>query len=172
VADSSSPQTGVDRAHRLIRAHNAPDLLYGAVVAASVLAVSSVHVEVDAHVALAAGIVTVIYWLTHVYVEAIGNRFADGHSSMWRRVVEAMQDSAEVLMGALPPIAIFTLARLVTHDVERAAEIALWSTVVLLVVAGGGAAFLAGVRGWKLVAEAAVAGCFGVLVILLKYLLH
>lgn len=156
----------------MLRAHNAPDLLYGAVVTGSVLAVSSSHAEETAHVAVAAAVVTAIYWLAHVYVEAVGSRFQDNDRPMHRRIADAMRDAAEVLVGAVPPIAIFLLARLLGADVSAAAQIALWCTVVMLTLAGAGAAFLAGVRGWELVLESLVAGCFGLLVVALKYLLH
>jgi hypothetical protein len=88
------------------------------------------------------------------------------------RVVEAMRDSLEVLAGAVAPILVFVLARLFTADIELAATIALWATVAILVVAGAGTAYLAGVRGWLLILESAISGAFGVLVIALKYFLH
>lgn len=91
---------------------------------------------------------------------------------MHRRIVNAMRESRELLAGALPPIAVFLGARLLGADVQTAAQVALWFTVGLLVLAGAGAAYLAGVRGRMLVAESLIAGGFGLLVILLKYLLH
>jgi hypothetical protein len=157
---------------RLLRAHNAPDLMYGAIVAGSVLAVSSSHADESAHVAFATALVTAIYWLAHVYVEAIGGGFRDQENAMSRRIVLAMRESIELLVGAVPPVLVFLLAKLLGADVQTAALTALWFTVALLVVAGFGAAYLAGVRGWPLVVESLIAGSFGVLVILLKFLLH
>jgi hypothetical protein len=172
VDHDSTPHSGTERAHRLVNAHNAPDLLYGAIVAGSVLAVSSAHVPESAHVALAASLVTAIYWLAHVYVEAVGNRFRDREHAIHSRLLLSMRESIEVLFGSVPPILVFLLARAFGADVSHAAQIALWFTVVLLIVAGASAAYLAGARGLALVLEAMVAGAFGVLVILLKYLLH
>lgn len=156
----------------MLLTHNTSDLLYGAIVAGSVLAVSSAHAADTAHVAAAAAVVTTIYWLAHVYVDAIGDRFRDNDRPMLRRIVDAMRDAYEVLVGATPPIVVFLVARFAGAEVQTAAEVALWFTVVLLVLAGAGAAYLAGVRGGALVAEALLSGSFGVLVILLKYLLH
>jgi hypothetical protein len=163
---------GDHRVGRLLRAHNAPDLMYGAIVAGSVLAVSSSHADESAHVAAATALVTAIYWLAHVYVDAIGGGFRDQGNSMPRRIVLAMRESIELLVGAVPPVLVFLLAKLLGADVQTAALAALWFTVALLAVAGFGAAYLAGVRGWPLVVESLVAGSFGVLVILLKFLLH
>lgn len=164
--------SGSQRVRGALLSHNAPDLLYGAIVAGAMLAVSSAHPEDTAHVALATALVTAIYWLAHVYVEAVGDRFRDQEQPMHRRIVNAMRESRELLAGALPPIAVFLGARLLGADVQTAAQVALWFTVGLLVLAGAGAAYLAGVRGRMLVAESLIAGGFGLLVILLKYLLH
>jgi hypothetical protein len=161
-----------DRAHRILRAHNAPDLLYGAVVAGSVLAISSAHAPDSTRVAIATIGVVAIYWLAHVYVDAVGNRFGDPEHSIHARLVDSMRDSVEVLIGSVPPVAVFLVAKLFGADTSTAAWIALWFTVVLLIVAGAGAAYLAGARGWPLILESAIAGGFGMLVIGLKYLLH
>jgi hypothetical protein len=172
VDDEPVTRSGHDRVRGLARSHNAPDLLYGAIVAGSVLAVSSAHADETAHVALATALVTLIYWLAHVYVEAIGGRFTDVHQPIHRRIGEAMRDAVEVLIGAVPPVLIFLLARVAGADVQSAAQIALWITVGLLMAAGAAAAYLAGQRGWPLALESLIAGCFGLLVIALKYLLH
>lgn len=169
---TSDQDSGSQRVRGVLLNHNAPDLLYGAIVAGSVLAVSSAHAEDSAHVAAATALVTAIYWLAHVYVEAIGGRFRDNDLPMHRRIGQAMHHSLELLVGALPPILVFLGARFLGADVQTAAQIALWITVAMLLVAGAGAAYLAGVRGWALVVESLIAGSFGLLVILLKYLLH
>jgi hypothetical protein len=172
VSERAADRSGTERVHRLLGSHKGPDLLYGAIVTGSVLAVASAHAESGSFVALAAFVVTAIYWLAHVYVDAVGDRFRDREHSIHARVVAAMRDTVDVLFGSLPPIAVFVIARLLGADVTNAAWIALWLTVALLIVAGAGSAYLAGVRGWALVVESLVAGCFGMLVILLKFLLH
>lgn len=166
------PSSRPERVRRALLPHDAPNLLYGAIVAGSVLAVSSAHAADSAHVAAATALVTAIYWLAHVYVDAVGGRLRDLEQPMHRRIVPAMGHSRDLLAGALPPILVFLGAKFIGADVQTAAQIALWFTVGLLVLAGAGAAYLAGVRGWMLVAESLIAGSFGMLVILLKYLLH
>jgi hypothetical protein len=173
----SDPQTAGHRsaapdARAITLPKRIPELLYGAVVTGSILAVSSLHGSSSEHVAIATGVVAIVYWLAHVYVDAVGGRFHDLEHSTLERLGEALRTNTEVLVGSLPPIAVFLVARILGAEVETAAEIALWFTVAILTCAGATAAFLAGVRGWRLVLETAVAGCFGLVVILLKYLLH
>lgn len=160
------------QARRRLMARRIPDLLYGGVVAGSVLAISSIHAPGGEHVALATAGVTVVYWLAHVYVEAVGGRFEDQENATHVRLATAVKDNVEVLIGAVPPIVVFLLARLLGLDVRGAAWVALWFTFAMLTFAGALAAYLAGARRWALVAEASLAGVFGLLVILLKYALH
>jgi len=157
---------------RHVHARAAPELLYGAVVTGSVLAVSAAHAETADRVAIGAAGVALIYWLAHVYVDAIGGRFADAEHTMNQRLVEALRTNTGVLVGSIPPILVFVLARLVGFDVVTASFVALWFTVVLLAAAGAYAASRAGARGWALALETATAAGFGLVVILLKYLLH
>lgn len=161
-----------DGVRRHLALSHAPEMLYGAVVTASVLAVASVHAPPDDRVVVATLVVAVVYWLAHVYVEAVGGRFVDADHSTGSRVLHALDDNWAVLLGSVPPVVVLVVARALGLDGETAAWTALWFTVLLLLGAGGVAAWRAGVRGWALVGETAVAGTFGLLVVLLKYLLH
>jgi hypothetical protein len=149
-----------------------PEMLYGAVVAASVLAVVSVHAPAGDRVVVVTVVVALVYWLAHVYVDAVGGRFTDREHSTGRRVIRALNENWAVLIGAAPPIVVLLLARAFGADGETAAWIALWVTGGLLVAVGGVAAWRAGARGWPLVGEVLVGGCFGLLVVALKYALH
>jgi len=149
-----------------------PEMLYGAVVAASVLAVVSVHAPTGDRVVVITVVVALVYWLAHVYVDAVGGRFVDRDHSTGARVLHALNDNWAVLIGATPPILVLLVARAFGADGETAAWVALWVTGGLLVAVGGIAAWRAGARGWPLVGEILVGGCFGVLVVGLKYALH
>jgi hypothetical protein len=147
-------------------------MLYGAVVSGSVLAVASVHGLAQDRVAIATGVVALVYWLAHVYVDAVGGRFEDLEHSVGSRLATALRTNTGVLIGSVPPILVFLLGHALGLDVSGAAWLALWSTVVLIVAAALLAGYRAGARGLALAAEGAVAGGFGLVVILLKYLLH
>ncbi|WP_029288303.1 hypothetical protein [Cellulomonas sp. HZM] len=157
---------------RQVSPHSASELLYGAIVTASVLAVSSLHPGPGGHVVLAAGVVTLVYWLAHVYVDAVGGRFLDPEHSTTRRLGHALRSNWGVLLGGVPPIVVYVVARLLGASVPGAAWVAMWFTVGLLMTAGGFAAYRAGRRGFALVSEIAVCGCFGLAVIAMKYALH
>ncbi|WP_159794268.1 hypothetical protein [Puerhibacterium puerhi] len=158
--------------HRRLALPHVPEMLYGAVVTASVLAVFSAHAPETAGVVVATAAVAVVYWLAHVYVDAVGGRFVDPAHPTHVRLATSLAQNWSVLIGSAPPILVLLLARALGAGAQTAAWVALWFTIAMLVAAGGAAAYRAGARGGALVAEALVAGAFGVLVVLLKYALH
>jgi hypothetical protein len=173
MSDASPAGTADARADRRVAlAKKMPELLYGAVVAASILAVSSLHGPTNERVAMATVGVSVTYWLAHIYVDAVGGRFQDAEHSTFSRLARAFRENTEILVGAFLPIVVFVVGQIFGLDVSGAAWLALWFTVALLMAAGGYAAALAGVRGTKLVVETLVAGSVGLMVIALKYALH
>jgi hypothetical protein len=162
----------VEQAARYLLGKGAPDLLYGAVVSAAMLAVTSLHAGDGEVVAFATASVIATYWLAHVYVDAVGGRIEDREHHTGQRLLAALRENTGVLLGAVPPLLVFLLARSVGADVTDAALAALVFTVVALVAGGAAAAWLAGARGLALVGEAAISGAFGAVVLGLKLVLH
>ncbi len=161
-----------EAAQHLLRTSKVSELLYGAVVSASILAVSSLHGPTTEHVAFATLGVCITYWLAHVYVDAIGGRFDDLDHSAHSRLRSALVGNTEILVGSLPPIIVFVLARLLGVGVADSAWLALWFTMAMLAGTAAYAAYVAGVRGRALVVETLAAGSLGLVVIGLKYTLH
>jgi hypothetical protein len=137
-----------------------------------VLATVSSHGEGAIYVALAAGVVLAVYWMAHVYTHALSEQFAGDQRHLLRRVRTSALHEASVLKGGLPAILVFIVAVLFGAKPSTAAFVALYFSVVLLVFAGYMGARAAGLTGRALVAEAAGAGLFGVLIIAAKSLLH
>jgi hypothetical protein len=169
---SAAPQGAAEQQHRVLRPDKISELLYGAVVSASILAVSSLHGPTSERIALASLGVCITYWLAHVYVDAVGGRFRDREHSAHARLRSALIENTEILVGSLPPIIVFVLGQLLGLGISGSAWLALWFTVAMLTGTAGYAAHLAGVRGGALVVETLAAGALGVLVIGLKYTLH
>lgn len=148
------------------------DLLYGAIVAGFVMAVSSVHAPTGDRVVVAVGLVAVGYWLAHCYVDAVSGRFRDSGHSLWDRTLTALRLNVGVLLGAVPAIVVYVVAYAAGAGVEDAAFVAVWFTVGLLGLVGFLAAWRAGERGARLVGETVLATALGGVVIVVKYLLH
>jgi hypothetical protein len=166
VSDSSLTFVG-----RFLRSKGPAELLYGALVSAVVLATTSATVESGETVLIATALVSVTYWLAHVYADAVGGRFDDVDHSSHHRLRHALKNNTGVLLGSIPVLAVFFLGRLLGMTIADAAFLALWFTVAMLAAVAALAAHRAGVRGGELIAETLMAGAFGLLVIALKLIL-
>ena len=162
----------VTRMHRVVTTPDPAALLYGALVAASVLATASGHGRAFAHVAGATLAVLGIYWLAHVYIAAQTLQAGGDARHFMHRLAHTSSQEIGVIAGGLPAVVVYLLLDIVGATVETAATAAVWFSVVVLTAAGFVNAQRAGRRGLVGVVDAAAAGGFGVLVILLKAALH
>jgi hypothetical protein len=160
------------RVDRFLRNKGPAEVLYGALVSSVVLAATSAGAETGEIVILATGLISVTYWLAHVYADAVGGRFEDVEHSSGHRLKHALRNNTGVLLGSLPVLVVFGIGRLIGLGVVDAAFLALWFTVAMLASVAALAAHRAGVRGAALVGESLLAAAFGLLVIVLKYALN
>jgi hypothetical protein len=147
-------------------------LLYGAIVSAAVLATVSAHAEDFESVALATGVVLVVYWMSHVYIDTLSRQFDGDSRGFLPRLRTAAVHETSVLKGGLPAIVVYVVATALGADVGSAAAYAVYFTVVLLAAVGYLGAHRAGARGRAMVLEIAGAASFGVLIVIAKALLH
>lgn len=147
-------------------------LLYGAIISAAVLGAVSLHEDTAWRVAVATGVVLVIYWMADVYVHALSVRFDGDARSLLHRLRLAAGHKVGVIRGGLPAIAVYLFAYTLGADSSSAAFIALWFSIGLLVVVGFLGARQAGSTGRAAVLEGLGAGFLGVLVVVAKSLLH
>lgn len=163
----------LDRVAAELRAADDPaGLLYGALIAASVLATASAHVDEFTHVAFATCFVLGVYWLAHVYIEAQSLQVAGDRRGFPRRLAHMAVRESSVIKGGLPATAVYVLVEALGASTKTAAAFAVYFSVAVLVYVGYLTARRAGRHGWGAVVDAAVGGAFGVLVILAKTLLH
>jgi hypothetical protein len=147
-------------------------LLYGAIVSAAVLATVSAHAEDFESVAVATGVVLVVYWLAHVYVATLSRQFQGDTRSFPLRLRTALAHETSVLKGGVPAIAVYMLAMALGAGVETSAADAVYFSVVLLAVVGYLGAHRAGLRGRATLLEVLGAASFGILIVIAKALLH
>lgn len=145
-------------------------LLYGALVAASVLATASAHVDDFSHVAAATCFVLGVYWLAHVYTGAQALH-RDGQSFL-RRLGHVAARESSVIKGGLPATLLYMAVDLLGASTQNAAAVAVYFSVVVLFYVGYLTALRAGRHGWAGLVDAAAAGSIGIVVIVAKTLLH
>ena len=147
-------------------------LLYGAIVSAAVLATVSAHAEGSEFVALATGVVLVVYWMAHVYIDALSRQFDGDTRHFLLRLRTSSAHETSVLKGGLPAIFVYVVASAAGMKIASAAATAVYLSVVLLAAVGYLGAHQAGLRGRAVLLEVAGAASFGVLIVIAKALLH
>lgn len=160
------------RAAGLLARADPAGLLYGAIVSAAVLATVSAHADDSVFVGLATGLVLVVYWMAHVYIYTLSSHFDGDRRHFLLRLRTAAAHESSVLKGGAPAVVVYVVAELVGVDVDTAAAIAVYFTVGLLAVVGYLGAHRAGASGRAMALEVAGAASFGVLIVLMKTLLH
>jgi hypothetical protein len=159
-------------ARRIAEVPDPAGLLYGALIAASVLATASAHEGTFGHVALATAMVLGVYWLAHVYIEAQTLQASGDARHFLRRLAHTAREELSVVKGGLPAIVVFVVVDRAGASTTTAAAVAVYFSVLVLFGAGYLTAHHAGRRGWPGLLDAGGAALFGVLVILMKALLH
>jgi hypothetical protein len=154
-------------------AHTDPaGLLYGAIVSAAVLATVSAHAEGSEFVALATAVVLVVYWMAHVYIDALSRQFDGDSRHFLHRLRSSSVHETSVLKGGLPAIVVYVGASVAGVDIASAAAAAVYFSVVLLAAVGYLGAHQAGLKGRAVLLEVAGAASFGLLIVVAKALLH
>lgn len=158
-------------AGRLTRSADPADLLYGALVAASVLATASAHAEYR-YVAIATLLVLGVYWLAHVYIEAQSLQLRGDARHYLGRLGHTAAREASIIQGGLPAVIVFALCDAFGATTTTAASVAVYFSVGVLALVGYLAAHQAGRRGVATLVDSFTAALLGVVVIVAKALLH
>jgi hypothetical protein len=151
---------------------NVSGLLYGALIAASSMTVVSVHPPSGGFVGLAALVTLAIYWLAHLYTEVLAERISEPGTSVWHRTWEAAGHETAILEGGLPVVACYAIVHLFGVSIADSALIALWFTVVLLAYIGYRIGRSLHASGIRMIFEVLGTAAFGILMIILKSVLH
>lgn len=147
-------------------------LLYGAIVAATALAIAGTHLAAPHFVLVAILGSLTIYWLSHVYVHTVAEHVAHPGTPLLHVVGASFRGETPLLLGGLPTAAVYLAASLLGAEMDTATFVALWFTVGLLGVTGYAAGRRAGATGWRLAGESLVAAGFGVVAVGLKIAMH
>lgn len=146
-------------------------VITGTVVCAAVIAYGAGHLESTVQLCTAIFGTVLVYWLAHLHAETIGASVTHGHHPLVALRV-ALAETWPIAGASVLPIVILLVADVGGAELRVAAWVALISTIVLLTAYS----YMAGVRsGLSLggrVASAAAGAGIGILVSLLKVMLH
>jgi hypothetical protein len=144
--------------------------IYGLIVSAAVMAAS--HAASAAAMIVAVLVTLAIYWAAERYSRLVAERIHAGHRPTWRQIRVQLTAGWEMVATSALPLAVLAVLRLAGVRLDRAVLWAMVCSTLLLCVAG----WEIGRHGQLTLAErlasTAVAGVFGVALILLKATLH
>jgi hypothetical protein len=144
--------------------------IYGLIVSAAVMAAS--HAASAAAMIVAILVTLAIYWAAERYSRLVAERIHAGHRPTWRQIRVQLTAGWEMVATSALPLAVLAVLRLAGVRLDRAVLWAMVCSTLLLCVAG----WEIGRHGQLTLAErlasTAVAGVFGVALILLKATLH
>ncbi len=167
-----STRSGPDLRPLVVRTGgSATEAVYGLLVATSVIAVS--YDAPDAGpVALAVLVTAVVFWLAHVYANMLGRGVSEARRPARTELVGGLREHWSLVEVVVPVVLVLVLGAVGVIP-DRAALVAATAIALVELAAAGGYAAVrhgAGPRGT--VASAAIALALGLVVVLLKVLVH
>jgi hypothetical protein len=173
VTATDAPRGWLRRAAgRLVPTENPARVIYGIVAIGALLAAESgIHesyLDTVASALIAAG----IYWLAHAYASVLGRRLATSERLTVGMLWRALKHEWAIAQGAAVPLLALLIAWAAGATQETAVTVALWSTVVSLIVFELAAGIRSDSTPGELTLELGVGLAMGTAIIALKVVLH
>jgi hypothetical protein len=151
---------------------NAGAAIYGLIIVSVLLAAESARRETYAKTVAAVVLVLVLYWLAHGYADLVSWQVREGRRLTAAILVRTMLREVPLLAGAALPLLTVVIAWAIGSDLQSALLAALWVDVATIVAVQVVAGIRAELSGWELVSQVLVGGALGVLILLLRLVLH
>jgi hypothetical protein len=147
--------------------------IYGLILATSVIAVTRQYQPDNAGITAVTVIVTsIVFWLAHVYAGVLAIGTKERHIPTWPEVREVVDEEWPLVQAGILPTAILLLGPLGVLADDTAQDVALGACLVELGAIGMMVARDAGARGIVAAISGAISLSFGVIVIVLKVVVH
>lgn len=144
--------------------------IYGVIVSAGVMAAA--HVDTAIQVMVAVLVTLIIYWGAERYARVIAERIHEGHRPSWPKLRQQLTIGWEMVTASYTPLAVLGVLSLLGVDLFAAVVSALVCSTVLLGLAGWAMGRSGHLTVPERIVAAVVASMFGVVMIVLKSLLH
>lgn len=163
-------EVGAAISRRWWRALHSPASIYGILIGASVMAASDDD-EPVAEVAVAVLVTLLIYWAAERWSNVLGAQLRERPLSR-TETFRIFAAGWPMVQASYAPLLIMVVARFFGASNDLAVGLALVTNVVLLTMLGALAGRRAGLAGWTVVLSAGFTGALGLLLIVLKAVLH
>jgi len=146
--------------------------VYGSILAAGVVASLDVGEVTDGDMTVALAGTMLVFWLAHVWSEAMGDRIYDPRPYTWRRLRAVAAWHWPMVQASLGPLGALVFADLGVYSLDAAVTIALAISVAQLVAWGIAVGRRTFGRWPAALLSGAVDGLLGLAIVVLKTLVH
>jgi hypothetical protein len=146
--------------------------IYGLITVGALLAAERARQETYAKTIVAVILTLLMYWFAHSYAEFTSWRLKENERIAPRDLFRTMLDQVPLLLGACPPLLALGITWAVGGSLSSAVSAAIWTSagaVVLIEVVAG---LRADLSGGALVLQAGVGALLGVMIALVRIVLH
>jgi hypothetical protein len=112
-------------------------LIYGTIIVlATIVGGAEAYKHGAGHVALLVLLTTVVFWLAHVYADALADSIRRGQHLTWHELVEIARRESSIIEAAVAPVGLLVLGSLGVLSVHTAVWLAFAAGLVVLVLEG------------------------------------
>ncbi|GAA1036747.1 hypothetical protein GCM10009557_48270 [Virgisporangium ochraceum] len=144
--------------------------IYGIIVGAAVMAAS--HAPSAVRMVVAVLVTLTVYWSAERFARLVAERIHEGRRPDRREVLRQLTTGWELVSASWFPLFALVVARLAGWSLETAVTVGLGCSTMVLCLAGWEMGRNGQLTTLERLVTATVAGMFGVLMIVLKTLLH
>ena len=152
----------------LLPSENAGGVVYGAILVGALLAAESGHHDTYGEAIASGFTAAAVFWLLHAYASALGLRVARQERLTAAVLARSLGHEWAIMPGAAVPLLVLVVGWAFGAGLGTAVDVAIWSSVAIIVLYEIGAGIIAGARGTELVLDAVVGAVLGASVLGLK----
>lgn len=146
--------------------------VYGTILVATLLDAEAAAPESYSKTSVSVVIALLLYWLTVTYSHYAGERLAHEQRFHWTGLAREAVRELSLLTGSVVPLIVLLVCWLAGVALATADVAAIWAAVAAII----GAEVIIGIRadleGRELIRQTAVGALIGVLIVVLRLLLH
>lgn len=154
------------------RPYNFATAVYGLISVGAVLAAESASRETYGETVAAVVVAMILYWLAHAYAENVWWRIREGERLNLAGLRRLLLQEVPMLAGAAPPLIVVLIAWAAGAGLGTAITIAVWTVAVAILATEVASGLQADLSGRDLLMDALLGATLGVLILVLKLVLH
>ncbi len=151
---------------------NPAGLVYGTITVATLLDAEGVRRETYAATVGAVALTMVLYWLAHSYAEFTGERISESEHFEFVAFLRSARRELSVLGGAGVPLLVLLVCWAVGAPLSTGVSAGIWAAAAVIVAIELALGLRAELSGRDLAKQTAFGALLGVLVLLLRVILH